>query len=71
MAQRLTEREQRALTFIQSREPCPPSLGELANHLGVSQAGAAYFLRQLQAKGWIVIEARRHRAVATIAAPRG
>jgi DNA-binding MarR family transcriptional regulator len=62
-----TPRELDALAFIRSRSCPSPSLGEIANHLGVSQTRAAQLLRSLVAKGWIQREPGRHRAIATLA----
>jgi DNA-binding MarR family transcriptional regulator len=61
---RPTPRELDALAFIRSRSCPSPSLGEIANHLGVSQTRAAQLLRSLVAKGWIVRQHGLHRALA-------
>jgi DNA-binding MarR family transcriptional regulator len=62
--ERLTPREVDAYQFVRSRSNPPPSLGELAAHLKVSQTRAAHLLRALQAKGWIVRQHGLHRALA-------
>jgi DNA-binding MarR family transcriptional regulator len=59
----MTRRELDALAYLKSRANLPPSLAELANHLGVSQTRAAFLLRALASKGVIVRENGRHRAV--------
>lgn len=60
----LTRREFDAMRFLRSRLGCPPSLGELANHLHVSQRRAAQLLKALAAKGVVSRENGKHRAIA-------
>lgn len=69
MAYPLTPRETDALAYIRSRFAPPPSIRELANHLGVSRRRAVELLAKLKQKGWITRQPGRHRTMATVAAP--
>ena len=67
----LTEKQMQVLTFLkeyQKENGCPPSLREIARHIGVTKHSAEERLRYLEYKGFIARIFNRPRGIKVLEA---